>query len=131
MFINREQELAFLHTAHKEKKTQFIIVYGRRRVGKTELVKQFFRDKEHIYFLADQSSEHDQLKQLSEQISAYFGDDFLRDRGFGRWEEVFRYLVAKLPALKKKLIWVVDEFPYLVQANPAISSIFQKGFDEH
>lgn len=131
MFINRDQELAFLNAAYKLKKTQFIILYGRRRVGKTELVKQFFQDKDHIYFLADQSSEHDQLKQLAEQMGTYFGDDYLRDHAFGRWEEVFRYLAAKLPDLKKKLIWVVDEFPYLVQANSAISSIFQKGFDEH
>lgn len=131
MFVGREKELEFLNLAYADKKTQLIIIYGRRRVGKTELVKQFFKDKDHIYFLADKSSEGDQLKQLSEKIGTYFGDQFLLSRGFGAWREMFRYLEDRLKTRKGRLIFVVDEFPHLAEANRAISSIFQKGFDEN
>lgn len=43
MFINREKELEALRAAYRDSKAQFIVIYGKRRIGKTELVKQFFR----------------------------------------------------------------------------------------
>ncbi len=51
MFINRKKELEALGAAYKDSKAQFIVIYGKRRVGKTELVKQFFKNIPHIYFL--------------------------------------------------------------------------------
>lgn len=64
MFVNRERELEFLNKSYEEKGARFIIIYGKRRVGKTELVKQFFKHYKHIYFLADKAPEKDQLRVI-------------------------------------------------------------------
>lgn len=124
-FINRKRELEFLSNAYKEKKSQFIIIYGKRRVGKTELVKQFFKDIPHIYFLADKAPEKEQLRLLSEKVGLLFKDEFLVSRGFGNWYEFFKYIKNK-----GRIVIAIDEFPFLIESNKAVPSIFQKGWDE-
>jgi uncharacterized protein len=127
-FINRKAELSILERDYKAKAFQFIPVYGRRRIGKTRLIQEFIHGKEAIYFLADSVSESEQLKSLGRTIGEYFGDTILRDAGFKDWYQLFSYLKEKR---RKRLVFVIDEFPYLVNSNPAISSIFQKGIDEY
>ncbi|HKZ15906.1 MAG TPA: ATP-binding protein [Geobacteraceae bacterium] len=124
-FIDRKREIAFLQAAFKSKRSEFIVIYGKRRVGKTELVKQFFKDIPHIYFLADKTSEKEQLRGLSEKAGLLFGDEFLLSRGFGNLYEFFRYLKDK-----GRIVVAIDEFPFLIEANSAVPSIFQKGWDE-
>ncbi|MFH1147667.1 MAG: ATP-binding protein [Pseudomonadota bacterium] len=126
MFINREKELVFLKKAHAERKPQFIVIYGKRRVGKTELVKQFFTDIPHVYYLSDKASEKEQLRLLSEKVGIFSGDEFLMSRGFGNWYEFFQYIKAK-----GRVVVAIDEFPFLIESNKAIPSIFQKGWDEY
>ncbi|MBW6484667.1 MAG: ATP-binding protein [Syntrophobacterales bacterium] len=137
IFVNRETELSFLRRAWQEKKSQFVVIYGKRRVGKTALVKEFSRDLPHIYFLADKAPDRDQLAQLSEKVGLYFQDDFLLSRGFGTWHDFFKYIKSKsapAPAgeivSKGNFVMIFDEFPYLIESNPAIPSLFQKGWDE-
>lgn len=126
-FINREKELAFLEEKWREKKPQLIILWGKRRIGKTELVKQFIKDKPHIYFLSESIGESDQLKRFSSSVGQFFKESLLETRGFGGWEESFRYVKEKNP----RLVLVIDEFPYLIQSNTGIPSLFQKGWDEY
>lgn len=126
-FINREKELKALNTRWKENKAHLIILYGKRRIGKTELIKQFIKDKPSIYFLADKAGEKDNLKMLSKNIGSFFGDKYVEEAGFGEWYHLFDYLKSK----KERIILTIDEFPYLVDSNKAISSIFQKGWDEY
>ncbi|MBI5749334.1 MAG: ATP-binding protein [Nitrospinae bacterium] len=125
VFINRENELNYLNNEYRGKKSRFVVIYGKRRVGKTGLVKQFFKDIPHIYFLADKAPEKDQLQLLSEKIGLLFNDEFLLSRGFGTWYEFFRYIRNK-----GRIAVIIDEFPFLIEANSAIPSIFQKGWDE-
>lgn len=124
-FINREYELEFLRRSYREEKSQFIVLYGKRRVGKTSLVKEFAKSVSHVYFLADKATEKDQLQALSERVGLLFNDEFLLSRGFGTWHEFFRYLKGK-----GKVVVIIDEFPFLIEANRAVPSIFQKGWDE-
>lgn len=124
-FINREYELEFLRRSYREEESHFIVLYGKRRVGKTSLVKEFSKGVPHVYFLADKATEKDQLKALSERVGLLFGDEFLVSRGFGTWYEFFRYLKGK-----GRVVVVIDEFPFLIESNRAIPSIFQKGWDE-
>lgn len=124
-FINREYELDYLRKSYREEKSQFIVLYGKRRVGKTSLVKEFTRGVPHIYFLADKATEKDQLQAISERVALLYEDEFLLSRGFGNWYEFFRYLKGK-----GRVVVVIDEFPFLIEANRAIPSIFQKGWDE-
>jgi len=126
-FINRERELRFLEDLWKKDSPQFIVLWGKRRVGKTELVKQFSQGKPHIYFLGESTSETQQIRRFSETLGAFFKDPLLEARGFPGWEEAFRYLAAR----NEKALLIIDEFPYLIESNRAIPSLFQKAWDEH
>jgi len=125
-FVNRDEELSFLKKCFEGQSFQFIPIYGRRRVGKTRLAEEFIKGKLAIYFLADSVSESEQLKNLGRIVGEFFDDTILKDIGFKDWDQCFRYLKEKA---QKRLIVVIDEFPYLVHANQAISSVFQRGID--
>ena len=126
-FIDREDELRFLAEKWEDPKAQLIVLWGKRRVGKTELVKQFIADKRSVYFLAESTSEKEQLQRFSQALGRFFEEPLLQTRGFASWEEAFSYLKAK----KERFVLAIDEFPYLIQSNPAITSLFQKGWDEY
>lgn len=128
MFFDRENELKRLNERYEEKKAQLIIMYGRRRVGKTELVQEFSRDKPHIYFLADLSSEKEQLELFSEKIWLCTQDESLIDNPFSGWHALLAYL--KKLASDRQLIVVIDEYQYLQSSNRAMASIIQKAWDE-
>jgi AAA+ ATPase superfamily predicted ATPase len=127
-FVNRQEELAILNRFYKEDTFQFIPIYGRRRIGKTRLMQEFIKGKQALYFLADSVAEQEQLRNLGREVGSFFSDTFLIERGFADWYQVFDYVNKKV---KERTILVIDEFPYLVNSNKAISSIFQKGIDQH
>lgn len=127
-FINRKAELKALENKWQENQPQLFIVYGKRRVGKTELIKRFIKNKPAIYFLADRRNTVEQLKELGRIIGEYFKDGILIKKGFINWIEVFIYLKNKTT---DKFIFAIDEYPYLVESDDATSSLFQKGWDEY
>jgi hypothetical protein len=126
-FVDRDAELSFLDGKWLERKAQLIVLWGKRRVGKTELVKQFIQDKPHVYFLSESTSGQEQLKRFSRALGGFFREPLLETRGFADWEESFAYVRAK----KKRFVLVVDEFPYLVASNPGVVTLFQKAWDEY
>lgn len=63
-FVNRKRELEFLERAYSSDRAEFIVIYGRRRIGKTELLLHFARDRPHVYFLATEKPYKDNLKEL-------------------------------------------------------------------
>ncbi len=125
-FIDRSEESAFLKSKMQGRSAQFIVLWGKRRVGKTELVRRFVQGKPHIYFLSETTSENEQIKRFSAIVGDFFDEPLLKSRGFTSWEEAFIYIGSK----RQEIIVVFDEFPYLIQSNPAIPSIFQRGWDE-
>lgn len=127
-FIDRERELDALERFWGEKEAQLIVIYGKRRIGKTELIKQFIKAKPHIYFLAQKINEYENLKLLGEAVGEFLDDEILKRKGFENWKWVFEYLRKYI---KKRTVLVIDEFPYLAEANKGISSIFQSGWDEY
>ena len=76
-FINRIEEIQLLNNKWKLNNAQFIVIYGRRRIGKTELIKQFMKDKRGIYFLGRLESKKDQLERVSQHLSYFFSDSVL------------------------------------------------------
>lgn len=126
-FVNRQSELTFFEKTWRLSGFHFVPVYGRRRIGKTRLVQEFIKGKKAVYFLADSVSETEQLKNLGRIAGEYFKDAILTDAGFKDWYQFFSYIKEK----HERFIIVIDEFPYLVGSNSAISSIFQKGIDEY
>jgi hypothetical protein len=94
-FVDREQELAFLEGKWREGGAQLIVLWGKRRVGKTELIKEFQRDKPHAYFLAESTNEKEQLQRFSQALGQFFKEPLLLARGFSGWEECFRFAKEK------------------------------------
>ena len=134
MFVNRTAELAWLKTRWRVGEAQLLIVYGKRRVGKTALLKEFLQGKPGVYILADRRPEREQLREVAARLGAHFDDAFIGRKGFENWLEAFEYLATRLrpeatPA-GARLLLILDEYPYLVENNPATSSLFQKGWDE-
>ncbi len=123
-FINRESELHALNTAYQQKTFQFYPIYGRRRIGKTELIKQFIKDKTHIYFLATEGTEQENILHFKNAAQHQITLSYVRDT----FEDIFAYITKNL---KKKMVIVIDEFPFLVKANKSISSRFQRIIDTH
>jgi AAA+ ATPase superfamily predicted ATPase len=131
-FVNRTQELALLERLYKEaeKEGQFLVLYGKRRVGKTELIKHFFQNKPHFYYLASRIAAKDQLKTLSEVLADYLEEPLLKNSPFTSWRDLFDFLGKKMQQNKTPQILVFDEFPYLVEGESGMSSFFQYGWDE-
>ncbi|MFB6226572.1 MAG: ATP-binding protein [Candidatus Paceibacteria bacterium] len=127
-FVNRREELRQLNEPKEKNKSNLVVIYGKRRVGKTELIKQFIKGKNSIYYLADKRPEKEQLQNISEKIADRFKDEFLLNSGVESWLDLFSYLKQNL---KEPLVLAIDEFPYLVENNSALPSVFQKGWDEY
>ena len=101
-------------------------MYGRRRVGKTELLREFCKEKRHLFFVSTLSSDGHQLAGFSQQIWAYTHSQVPEGFTFPSWEAAFRGL-TELPG---RPVVVMDEFTYLISGNKAIPSILQKVWDE-
>jgi AAA+ ATPase superfamily predicted ATPase len=129
MFIGRETELKFLNDKYNEDNGQLIVLYGRRRVGKTETLREFCKDKPHVFYSAIQTTDKVQLSKFSnlllkENIPAR---QYVTE--FTDWEKAFS-AILELPYGDNKKLIVIDEFPYMCRANKSIPSILQNLWDE-
>lgn len=131
MFVGREQELARLDRAWQTDRAELIVVYGRRRVGKTALLRTFCADRPHAFWVASMSADA-LLRQSWTETLWRQGHPDQPEPGFTyhTWERAFHAL-AELAAPDTRYTVVVDEFPYLVSADPAVPSMLQKVWDEH
>ncbi|QSQ08751.1 hypothetical protein H0A61_01096 [Koleobacter methoxysyntrophicus] len=128
MFIGRKYELGTLNKLYNENKFHFIVMYGRRRVGKTTLLTEFCKDKPSIFFVAEEYNDKIALDSFSDRILSYFGLGGLVSR-FESWEKAFLFLAEQ--AKDKRLVVVIDEFPYIVNSNKRIPSLLQNLIDHH
>jgi len=126
-FIDRKKEIEALNKEYK-KENSFVILYGRRRVGKTTLIREFIKDKRAFYFFADKQNENLQIERFKNQISEQFKDEFLKKIEIKDWDTLFDYLLTKIS--NEKFIFIIDEFQYLCMINKDFSSIFQRIYDE-
>ena len=109
-FIGREKEMSLLNEEFS-KDHSFIIIKGRRRVGKSRLIEEFLKDKEHLYYEIDSETKQSILSSLSKKVS---GGLNIR---FDSWSDALRYYISNHPG--KKVI-AIDEFQYAVKADPDI-----------
>ena len=124
MFIGRETELRFLQDKYEEKKGQLIVLYGRRRVGKTETLREFCKNKPHVFYSCTQSTDKVQLAKYSKQILKENIPARQYISEFADWENALRS-VMDLPYGDKKKLLIIDEFPYMCKGNKSIPSILQ------
>jgi len=122
-FIDRDRELNFLEELHS-KKGGLVVIYGRRRVGKTELIKQFITGKNHLYYLADKRGTEINSRNMARLAAETFNE---MPPVIENFDDVFKFIVKRTD---EKFIVVIDEFSYLVEKDSAIPSVFQAIVDE-
>ncbi len=125
-FINRKAELEFLQRRLDSSDAEMIILYGRRRIGKTELVIHFAKDKQSLYFLGRLESREDTIKRFNALLVERFSDTTLLTHPLPNWDGLFDYLSIKAD---NKLLVVIDEFPFIVERFPEILSTLQDHWD--
>lgn len=129
LFIDRTPELSTLESEYDKKGAGLIVIYGRRRVGKTTLIREFLKNKAHIYFLADKQIETELIGRLRNSISEYLKDPNLAEIEFKTWDSLFDYWIRHAD-FSNKAVFVIDEFQYLASVNNAFPTIFQRVWDE-
>ena len=125
LFVDRVDELRVLEERYESDRAEFVVIYGKRRIGKTALILRFLENRNGIYLLARETSEMENLKRFSQKIAEHFNDSFLLKNPFRSWDAFFEYLSR----IDGRFIVAIDEFPYLVKANPALPSILQEYWD--
>ena len=108
MFINRKIELEQLSDLYRSDRVELFVLYSRRRVGKTELLRAFCAGKAHIFFIATLSADSEQLATFSQQVWGFFHTEIPAGFTFPSWEAAFRAL-TDLPG---RPVVVMDEFAY-------------------
>ena len=126
MFSGRKKELKYLQNRYESNKSEFVVLYGRRRIGKTELLKQFALDKNYIFYSAIETVDKSQLEMFSKELLKGSELENYID-SFKSWEEAFKFLADK--SKKERILIIIDEFPYMVNGNSSIPSILQNIWD--
>lgn len=127
-FIDRKEEMAALRAEYLRKGSSLVVLYGRRRVGKTTLISEFIRGKKALFFLASEESETQNRNNFKEKAADFLDSQLLRDSDVRSWDAIFAP-VAEHPFEEKPII-VMDEFQYIGKSNPAFPSIFQRIWEE-
>lgn len=129
MFIGRKQELQFLEDKYNSKGGQLIVLYGRRRVGKTETLREFCKGKRHIFYSCREVSDKLQLRSFSEKLlkENIPAANYIKE--FSEWETALKS-VLDLPYGDEKKLLIIDEFPYMCRGNESIPSVLQNLWDE-
>ncbi|MGC9105629.1 MAG: AAA family ATPase, partial [Thermoprotei archaeon] len=124
--MDRERELNFLEEKYREDRAHLIVIYGRRRIGKTELVKQFMRGKRGIYHLCTSDGLLANVRRLREEFSEFTGKGYFRSLEVGL-DQLLIYLVEEV---RDRFVLALDEFQYLIEADRGVTSLIQRAWDE-
>ncbi|MCD8195272.1 MAG: ATP-binding protein [Coprobacillus sp.] len=126
-FIDREKELNDLEREYEKDTPSFVVIYGRRRLGKTSLINKFLESHpNNIYYLASQEGENENKKNFASLVSKYVGNDLVNNPSLS-WDDLFSQILSIHNETKK--IIVIDEFQYLCKVNNGFSSIMQRIWD--
>lgn len=123
-FVDREQDLGILKKRYRQKGFQFIPIHGRRRIGKTELILQFIKDTPSLYFQATAGTKKENIRLFKQAAKPVVDLGHIRDD----WEALFKHLTE---SLTERTVVVIDEFPYLLETEKGLSSLFQRIIDQH
>lgn len=128
MFIGRTQELAALNKLYQSNQFEFAVIYGRRRVGKTALINEFIKDKETIFFTGVETNAKQNLDNFSRCILDYATGTAINS-SFPSFQSALEYVFEQ--ARTKRLILVMDEYPYVARASKSLASTLQLCIDKN
>lgn len=127
-FIDREAEMATLQNEYERKGSALVILYGRRRVGKTTLITEFIKDKKALFFLASEESEVQNRNAFKEKAADFINHELLKNAEVRNWDVIFKAITDTV--FDSKPVIVIDEFQYIGKTNAAFPSIFQRIWEE-
>ena len=127
-FIDRELEMETLQNEYERDGSALVVLYGRRRVGKTTLISEFIKDKKALFFLASEEAESQNRNAFKEKVAEFIDSDLLRSADIKNWDVLFKAIMDT--PFESKPVIVLDEFQYLGKSNPAFPSIFQRIWEE-
>ena len=127
-FVDREQEMATLQSEYDRDGSALVVLYGRRRVGKTTLISEFIKNKKALFFLASEESESQNRLAFQEKVADFLNSDLLKNVEVKSWDVLFRAITDT--HFDSKPVIVLDEFQYLGKSNPAFPSVFQRIWEE-
>ncbi|MCM1025357.1 MAG: ATP-binding protein [Roseburia sp.] len=127
MFYCRENELNTMNRRYEKGKFECVVIYGRRRVGKTALINEFCRDKAAIYFSALNASSRENLEALSKAIYTCKNPEGTNAPTYRSYDDALDEITAM--AREERLVFVIDEYPYLARAENSFSSRLQHIID--
>lgn len=125
-FWDREREMKFLEERYKSGKSELVIIYGRRRIGKTKILEKFVEKFGGIYFLAAKTSIRENIQRFAKIVSIYTGKKYIES--LKTLEDIFTALL-EVSEKDERIVVIIDEFPYLVDLNPQIISELQRLWD--
>lgn len=128
MFVGRQAELQVLERAYRSGRTEFIPVYGRRRVGKSELILHFIRDKPALYFLGKKAPPQLQIRAFMETAARALGQPLLASVSAADWGTALGTVLSQKSGAAR-LVLAFDEFQWTAQASPELPSILQEQLD--
>ena len=130
-FVGRDREIKKLHTLYQNEGFQFVVIYGRRRVGKTMLINEFLKGKRSAYYMAVEGTAKENLTGISKALLTEGASDFYMPE-FSDFESLLLYIdhLCKNSDGQERLVIAIDEFPYLAASYPAISSMLQSHIDQ-
>ena len=122
--IGRKEELNHLYELYSNSSFEFLVMYGRRRVGKTTILQEFAESTNSIFFPAREKNDALNLEDFSKVIQYHFDKTFIAS--FQSWEDAFNYIGTKA---NERTAIIIDEFPYIIDENPSVKSILQHVID--
>ena len=127
MFYGRDSEIKKLTEMYNSNKFECAVIYGRRRVGKTTLIKEICKDKKAIYFVAREAGSTVNLTNFSNDVYSVTAKELAEKSFFADWEKAFDYIyqISK----DERIILAIDEYPYLAEGYRPVSSILQAQID--
>lgn len=128
MFIGREQELQTLNKLYSSNKFEFAVIYGRRRVGKTALISEFTKNKDTIFFTGIETNAKQNLDNFSRCIMEY-NTGIAADSSFASFQSALEYVFEL--AKTKRIVLVIDEYPYVARASKSLASTLQFLIDKN
>ena len=126
-FYCRDEELRKLNKRYENGKFECVVIYGRRRVGKTALINEFCKDKPTIFFSALNTTGKENLEALSKAIMSFERPNAESSPEFTTYDATLDELTAL--SKEQRIVFVIDEYPYLAKAKPAISAMLQHIID--
>ena len=126
-FYCRDEELRKLNKRYENGKFECVVIYGRRRVGKTALINEFCKDKPTIFFSALNTTGKENLEALSKAIMSFERPNAESSPEFTTYDAALDELTAL--SKEQRIVFVIDEYPYLAKAKPAISAMLQHIID--